>query len=242
VIQDEAGKLNLNWVKTESLERLLTLLRASEAQRAGLLEMVHKRLKPRSGDGAPQPPSPFNSVEELVHAKGVGRELIFGSYRREQDGTVIHKRGLVDFVTVHVQAARVNANSAEPEVLASLPGMDLSSARSLVEARRQSPFTSANLAQRTSGILSSEAASIVTATASGCYSLVATAWIKGSKTRRSVRVVARLNSGSRYGHQRLAWYDEHWPSQEILKWIDFSPDRDSVEQTALGRPLEPRNL
>lgn len=232
IIQDEAGKLNLNLAKEEIIERMLTLLNATGEQRAALMDVIEKRRKPASNGGAPQPPRPFNSVEELLQVKEVSRELLYGAHTRDTNGRVVSRRGLVDFLTVHPGTRTVNITSAEPEVLAALPGMDMGSAQSVVASRQASAFTTADLAQRTSGTIPGAAVSHVTASSSGCYCLVSIAWVKGSRVRRSIKVVVRLNPGSKFGHQRLAWYDEHWPSPEILKWIDFSPEKGLESQSA----------
>jgi type II secretory pathway component PulK len=232
IIQDEAGKLNLNLAPEGNIERLLTLLRAAEEQKSAVMDVIERRRKSSSEGGVSQPPRPFKSVEELLQVEGVSRELIYGTYRREPDGRVVNQRGLVDFLTVHPGTRSVNVTSAEPEVLAALPGMDLGSARSVVANRQGSPFTSADLAQRTAGTIPSSAGSQLTANSSGFYCLVSTAWVRGSKVRRSLKVVVKLNSGSKFGHQRLAWYDEYWPSQEILKWIDFNMDKGLEPQSA----------
>ena len=68
-------------------------------------------------------PGPFVSVEELLQIKGITRSTLYGTHQQEGEKT-IHKRGLVDFVTVHSGSQRINVNSAEAEMLASLPGMD----------------------------------------------------------------------------------------------------------------------
>lgn len=237
IIQDEAGKLNLNSAQEESIERLLTVLNATEEQKSAVMSAIEKRRKPSSEEGVSQPPRPFNSVEELQQVDGVTRQLLYGTYRREPDGRVVNQRGLVDFLTVYPGTRSVNITSAEPEVLAALPGMDLDSARSVVADRQNSPFTSADLAPRTAGTIPSSAVSQLTASPSGCYCLVSTAWVKGSKIRRSIKVVVRLNTGSKFGHQRVACYDEFWPSQEILKWIDFNLDKGLEPQSAGAFPL-----
>ena len=57
-----------------------------------------------------------------------------------------------------------------------------------------------------------EALPFLTTRPSDTFSLVATAWLEGSATRRSLRVVARRDGRARLGHQRLVWYDQYWPS------------------------------
>ena len=224
-ILDESGKLDLNMAKDEMLERLLTTLGVPQEEKSALMEAVEMRKKPRSASetagGSTQPAKPFGSVEELLQIKKVSRETVYGTHRRDESGKVVSKRGLIDFLTVYTGTTGININYAEPEALASLPGMDLSSANSIVQARQDHAFGNADMAARTSGTLPGEALSFVSTRLSGSYCLVSTAWVKGSQVRRSVRLIAKLNSASKLGHQRLAWCDEYWPSPQILKWMNF---------------------
>jgi len=224
-IQDEAGKLNLNLAKEETIERLLDQMSASQEAQSELISAIEKRRKPSASpeSGTSQVPQPFMSVEELLQVTGMTHELLYGSFRRDEGGQVLNRRGLVEFLTVHTSTARVNINSAPVEVLSSLPQMDRSSATSIVREREENPFKSSDLAQRAGATVMGEAASTITAESSGCYSLVATAWLKGSKVRRSIRAVVGLTS-SKLGNERLAWYDEVWPSSEILKWIELKTE------------------
>ncbi len=126
-IFDEAGKMDLNAAKPEILHRLFDVLAIPEEQKNGLMEAIEKRRPTRAltSEEQTQPrPGPFGSVEELLQIKGVSQATLYGSFRQEGE-KVVRKRGLIDFVTVLSGSPRVNVNSAEPEVLASLPGMDL---------------------------------------------------------------------------------------------------------------------
>ena len=115
-------------------------------------------------------------------------------------------------------------NSAETEVLASLPGMDLGTAASIVQGRQERPFETNDFADRTSGAVSGEVLSLVSTEFSNSYCLVATSGIKGSPVRRSIKVVVSLDRKGRLGHHRLAWYDEYWPSEKVTQWLKSQPD------------------
>jgi type II secretory pathway component PulK len=236
-IQDEAGKLNLNLAKEETIQNLLVQMGASEETQSELTSAIERRRKPSvsAEGGALKSPQPFMSVEELLQVSGITHELMYGTFQRDAEGRAVSKRGLIEFLTVHTTTARVSINSASPEVLAALPQMDLSSAATIIRDRQENAFKSADLAQRAGATLAGQAASTVTAEPSGCYSLVATAWVKGGKVRRSIRAVIGLTS-SRLGHERLAWYDEVWPSSEILKWIELNDVRGKPVGTVLLSP------
>ena len=117
----------------------------------------------------------------------------------------------MDFLTVYTATSRVNVNYAAPEVLAALPGMGWEEARSLVAARARGLLEASDLSSRAPA----EALPFLTTQPSQTFSLVATAWLEGSATRRSLRVVARRDARARLGHQRLVWYDQYWPSPRV---------------------------
>jgi len=237
-IFDEAGKMDLNAANPESLLRLFEILAIPEEQKTALMEAIERRRPTAaltSEDSAQLRPGPFASVEELLQIKGLSRATLYGSHRQEGEKTV-HKRGLMDFVTVHSGSQRINVNSAEVEVLASLPGMNLGTAASLARARLEKPFEASDLAARTSGSLSGEVLSLVSTDFSGTFCLVATSGMKDSLVRRSIKVVASLDRKGRLGHHRLAWYDEHWPPRHVIQWLESQPENLTAPQTAMLTP------
>jgi hypothetical protein len=232
-IFDEAGKMDLNTAKPESLQRLLELLTIPEEERVALMQSIQRRRPTAalSSEENQARPGPFGSVEELLQIKGITRSTVYGTHRQDGEKT-IHKRGLADFVTVHSGSHRINLNSAEVETLAALPGMDMGSAASLVQARLEKPFDQNDLAARTSGNLSGEVLSLVSTEFSGSYCLIATGGIKDSPIRRSIKIIVSLDRRGRLGHHRLAWYDEHWPPQQVMQWVE-SPEKLTASQNAL---------
>lgn len=239
-ILDEAGKMDLNMAKLETLLRLFSVLSIPDDQKAILVEAIEGRRPTatslqESGERNAIQPGPFVSIEELTRLKGVSQETLYGTHRKEGERT-IHKRGLLDFLTVFSGTQRININSAELEVLAALPGMDIGMARSLVQAREEKPFEAADLAARTSGTLSGEAVSQVATDFSGTYCLVATSSIEHSPVRRSVKLVASLDRRGRFGHHRLTWYDEYWPAPQLIQWLRPHPDNRMPAQTAIQLP------
>ena len=237
-IFDEAGKMDLNAAKPEILHRLFDVLAIPEEQKNGLMEAIEKRRPTRAltSEEQTQPrPGPFGSVEELLQIKGVSQATLYGSFLQEGE-KVVRKRGLIDFVTVLSGSTRVNVNSAEPEVLASLPGMDQGIAASIVQGRQEKPFETNDLAARTSGTLSGEVLSLVSTDFSSSYCLVATSGIKGSPVRRSIKLVISLDRRGRLGHHRLAWYDEYWASEKVTQWLESQPASLTTSQNAMLDP------
>lgn len=205
-LMDEAGRLDLNHAAPEILERLLRIVGAGPQKAEALAAEVARG-------------RPFRFVEELLQAPGFERELLYGRPRRQRDGRTVFQRGLMDFVTVYADSSRVNVNYAPAEVLAALPGMGRESARGLVAARARRLLAASDL----SGQAPAEALPFLTTRPSDTFSLVATAWLEGSSTRRSLRVVARTDRRSRLGHQRLIWYDQYWPAPPVRRFFAPSP-------------------
>ena len=219
-LMDEAGKLDLNVAREETLQRLLRVLGVSRSRAESIARSVVAWRTPGSEPGASAAPRrPYRHVEELLRVPGVSRELFHGRPSRQEDGKVAYRRGLVDFVTVYSGSGRINVNYAEPEVLAALPGVGWNRAQSLAEARKTGLLDSADLSSRLPG----EALPFVTVQPSETFCLVATAGLEGSSTRRSLKVIVRLDRSSRLRHWRLAWYDETWPSPAVRRFSRRPP-------------------
>ncbi len=211
-IMDEAGRLDLNATEEETLERLMRILGVNEFRAAAIAKSIVEWRSPgASAKGSAGQRRPFRFVEELLRIPGVSRGLFYGQPRRQRDGKIAYRRGLMDFLTVYSGANRINVNYAEPEVLAALPGVSWSEAQSLAEARKRGLLDTTDLAN----LASREALPFLTTQPSETFCLVATAWLKGSSTRRSLKVISRSERQSKLKHQRLVWYDEYWPSPAV---------------------------
>ena len=214
VLTDEAGRLDLNAAAPETLERLLRIVGVSPYSAQTLAAAVHAWRNPARRPGETTTGRRrFRFVEELLQVPGFGRELLYGRPREQRDGRTVFQRGLMDFLTVYTAGTRVNVNYAAPEVLAALPGMSWDDAQSLVAARARQLLEPPDLTERAPA----EAIPFLATEPSETFSLVATAWLEGSSTRRSLRVVARRDRQSRLGHQRLVWYDQYWPSPRVRR-------------------------
>ena len=217
---DEAGRLDLNAAAPETLERLLRIVGESPSRAETLTAAVENWRNPDPDSGAAASGRRrFRFVEELLQVPGFGRELLYGRPRRQRDGRTVFQRGLTDFLTVYTATNRVNVNYAAPEVLAALPGMSWEAAQILVAARSRQLLEAPDLTDRAPA----EALPFLATEPSLTFSLVATAWLEGSATRRSLRVVARRDRQSRLGHQRLVWYDQYWPSPRVRRFYAPAP-------------------
>jgi general secretion pathway protein K len=220
-IQDEAGKLDLNFASPEILTRLLENLGMSSPAAPALADAIVEWRNPdsekRDLDGISH--GPFASIEELLLVRGMSREILYGRPEREEMGRKKGRRGLAEFVTVYSGKSQVNINYAEPEVIAALPGLDLDTAALIVQARAREPFNnSSELSERVT--ISDEALSLMTTDVSKQFCLTATAQVRGSKVRRSIRLIIKRTDKGRARHDKLMWYDEYWPGDEVLRWTE----------------------
>jgi general secretion pathway protein K len=233
-VQDEAGKVDLNFANEAVLKRLVQNTGIAEQQAEAVVESIVRwreqdTSESRRNDAFTGKKRSFSSIEELLLVRGVNRELLYGRIAKGKDGEVRMRRGLADYLTVYSEKAQVNLNYAEPEVIAALPGVDPQTADTIVSARAEESLSTGRAAQRIAGLLPGEATSLTTTEPSRVYSLVATAFLKDSKLRTSVRAVVKLDGTLKWGHAKLIWYDEYWASDRILMWTRALPAVDSSE-------------
>ena len=232
-LMDEAGRLDLNAAAPETLERLLRIVGESPYRAETLAAAVEAWRNPARRPGETTTGRRrFRFVEQLLQVPGFGRELLYGRPRRQRDGRTVFQRGLMDFLTVYTAGTRVNVNYAAPEVLAALPGMSWAEAQTLVAARARRLLEPPDLTERAPA----EALPFLATEPSLTFSLVATAWLEGSSTRRSLRVVARRDRQSRLGHQRLVWYDQYWPSPRVREFYAPAPSTGPGPRRTAGAP------
>jgi general secretion pathway protein K len=233
-VQDEAGKIDLNFANEAVLKRLIQNTGIEEQQAGAIVESIFRWRdgdSSQSGRGSETPTGKrrvFSSMEELLLVDGISREVMYGAVRKGRDGEARLYRGLADFITVYSEKAQINLNYAEPEVIAALPGVDQQTAENIVNARAEESLSTSRMAQEVAGLIPGEAAALTTTGPSQVYSLVATAFLKNSKLRTSVRSVVKLDGTRKWGHSKLIWYDEYWPSERILTWTNALPGTDSL--------------
>jgi general secretion pathway protein K len=95
----------LDWIDGDDLRRAQGA-EAVEYRRLGLDHL------PRNG--------PIATLEELLHVRGMTREILYGS-AGDRRALVRRSSGIAEWLTVQ-GSGRINLNTAPPEVLAALPG------------------------------------------------------------------------------------------------------------------------
>jgi general secretion pathway protein K len=237
-VQDEAGKIDLNFANEPVLKRLIQNTGIEEPHADAMVESILRwrdHAGSQSARDTDMPHAPggkrhlFSSLEELLLVDGISREVLYGSVRKGRDGEVRLYRGLADFITVYSEKAQINLNYAEPEVIAALPGVDSQTAAMIVSLRAEESLSTSRMSQQVAGLVPGESAGLTTTAQSKVYSLVATAFLKNSKLRTSVRAVVKLDGMLKWGHSKLIWYDEYWPSERILTWTNTLPNIESLK-------------
>ena len=158
----EAGKLDVNRVPVEQLNRLLVAL-GTEPQRAAEITMnIAAWRQPGPGNGGlavaidplassfQTPHASFQGIEEMLAVKGVTPEIFFGTYVPAPDYApagaprLQARPGLVDCLSVFGSTEAVDVNTAQPAVLAAI-GLPPDAIAIIVERRRLQPFTLADI-------------------------------------------------------------------------------------------------
>jgi general secretion pathway protein K len=154
----EAGKLDVNRIPVEQLNRLLVAL-GTDPQRAAEITMniaAWRQTGPGNGGLAVaidplassfQPPhASFQGIEEMLAVKGVTPEIFYGTYVPAPDYApagaprLLARPGLVDCLSVFGSSEAVDVNTAQPAVLAAV-GLPPDAIALIVERRRIQPFT-----------------------------------------------------------------------------------------------------
>lgn len=142
-LQDDRGRLSVNWAPPAMLARFVQQAGAGDAEVDTLLNLLHDyqdaddlyRLNSAERDqylseGRPPPTNRHLATPfEIRRVKGWDRVL-----------APIDNRQLLDRVTT-ARVAQLNVNTAPAEVLEAVPGVDAAMARRVVDARALQPFT-----------------------------------------------------------------------------------------------------
>jgi len=149
--------------------------------------------------------------------------MLYGGFKKSREGKTQRIPGLMDIFTVFPENQQINVNYAGFEVLAALPGVGPDTARALIQARESQPFGQTNgLSQRLPEVLRGEAFALLTTETSHFYSVIATASFKNSNLCRSIKTVVKLDEDLPSKLERLVWYDEYSPSEDVLRWLKRS--------------------
>ena len=221
----ETAKINVNVIQPERLMRLMTAL---GLEPAASLQIVQGILVRRGGaPGAiPQTPTPtfspsgasFLEIEELLSVRGVTPEIFHGTYVPTQgepakgEPRLVRRSGLADCLTVYGVGEQVDANTADPAVLAAV-GVPPAGIELLVQARKVAPLKAEQLAQMASafgpaaGFLRLEGNSILTIRATARARL---ANGQLSDMKRTVSALVKYMPSGPTPIHILRWYDSTW--------------------------------
>jgi len=229
----ETAKLNVNTIPPERLLRLVSALGLPPAASMQIVQGILARRLGTAGELSlptaptfPQSGASFQEIEELLSVKGVTPEIFYGTFvpneteqgePRQGEPRLVRRNGLVDCLTVYGTSDQVDANTADPAVLAAV-GLTPDAIRILVQARRQAPLTPERLAQLASAFgpgaaaLRLEGNSIITLRAT------ARAKLPNGQLSDMSRTVSALVKYMPPSYPTpihiLRWYDTAWSTSE----------------------------
>lgn len=220
----ETAKLNVNQVPPEQLYTLLLALGAGpdKAQEVTAAIVDWRTPQPPGasslwdqfslGRNPSFPPrhASLEEIEELLLAKGMTPELFYGGFERDAKGRLRPRPGLKDCLSVYGATGSVDANTAEPAVLAAV-GLPPDLIATVVAGRQQMPFRTA---EQLTALGASDRLKI-----GGLlmYTLRATARLRAPNgglldSRRSVEALIRFMDTKQFSEpfHVLRWYDNVW--------------------------------
>jgi len=231
-IQDESGKINLNFVTPAATEQLRTLMGIVGIQSPDADIILDSIIDWRDADAIPQPNGaeadfyqtlqpPYlprngngtmSSLEELLLIRGVTPEYYYGRREKTDEGQIIERYGLSRYLTVYSPSNRININYAPLQVLLSIPGMSPAAAQAIHERRQVKPFdTIEEVTKLTGPSLETSALTFIYTQRSGVYTLSASAHRLNSRVRRVIRTTITLDprEPERY---RIIYWNENIPN------------------------------
>jgi len=222
----ETAKLDLNSVGEDRLGRLLAAMGVPPERAQAIIRGILARrmgtsvLSPFStGPSFSVPPASFQEIEELLSVPGVTPEVFYGTYvpvlegAQEGQPRLVRRSGLFDCLSLYGSKGAVDANTADPAVLAAI-GMPPEGIRALVEARSR-----IRIDTRTLGPIApllGAGMAMLRFDGNTMYTIRATARVRLpngqlSDVRRSVAVrVKYMPKGFDTWIDILRWYDTTW--------------------------------
>jgi len=226
-ILTEAAKLDINTAPPDKLARLLEALGVAPARSVEIALAIADWRTPGGGitdsyylsltpSFRPSHAS-FQETEELLQVKGVTPEIYYGSYVPAPGGEsgprLVHRNGLIDCVSTFGSGDRVDANAADPAVLAAI-GLTPEAVALLVERRRIQPLDEKQLSEMAP--LLGPAAAFLRIEGNSIITYRATAQVllpngQLSDLKRTVAVqVKYMPPGWDSRIHILRWYDTSW--------------------------------
>lgn len=218
----ENAKLSVNQAPPAQLSALFTNLGLTENQSQELAAAIVDWRTPRASSVAtpfdffyvnlPQPyearHAAMEELDELLAVKGMSHDLFFGALSETPEGASRWAPPLADLLTTEPALWGINVMYAPYEVLLVLPGWDETLARAVVDARKR--IERGTLAEAVPGLSSAMSLYPVTFTSGAAYTLTATAEMRDSGVRHSVRARILLDRTVPLGFRVAGWW-EAWP-------------------------------
>jgi general secretion pathway protein K len=227
-IQDESGKLNVNYVLEDQL-RALTEAAGIDKQDGDIItdsildwkdtdpahhingaeDDYYQALNPpyRAKNGN------IDTPEELLLIRGITPEYFYGRPERDAGGSIFYKYGLSRYLTVYSQSRQINVNYAPLPVLQSIPGMPQEAAKAIYDRRHVKPFKATREINDLGVNLGTTAGQFLAVGQTDTFTLTASAHAANSNVRRVIRAVVKLEPGSKKPYRILYW-NENIPDYE----------------------------
>ncbi|MBZ5535375.1 MAG: general secretion pathway protein GspK [Acidobacteriia bacterium] len=209
-IENESGKLDLN-AGSPALFRNLLIRQfdVDDSLANDLVNQWEEWRRPKLDSNGNTQGGPLNSVEELSGLKGMKPEFIYGFWRRAPDGTVEHRRGLLNLATLYSGSAGINLNDAPLEILQALPGVTASEAKAIASARTAHFFESIDDCQQRVPIqFNDESRNLVSIQESTAFAFIASGRAAGSDYERTIRAIVKFGTNDPLGYRIVYWKDE----------------------------------
>jgi general secretion pathway protein K len=222
----ETAKLDVNSVPPERLMRLLAALGVEPGAAMEITRGILARrggasgaLSQPPGPSFPEPGASFQELEELFLVKGITPEIFYGTYVPAQgdpgpgQARLLRRMGLVDCLSVFGSNNQVDANTADPAVLAAL-GMTPDGIQLLLRQRRMAPLTPERLGQLVPML--GPAGQLLRLEGHSILTIRATARVRlangqlSDMTRTVAAQVKYMPSGYSTPIHFLRWYDSTW--------------------------------
>jgi general secretion pathway protein K len=208
-VQDESGKLSVNYATEDQLRALLA---AVEFEQADIDVIADSILDWRDLDKAPKPNGaeddyyqslnpPYKArngaleiIEELLLIRGVTPEFFYGRPEKRPDGSKGYKYGLSRYLTVYAtNGGSVNVNCAPIPVLMSA-GLPADVAQAIYERRQTKPFKNmVEFRQEFPGASDPQIQRYLNVAPSRTYTLTSSARAANSKAKSVIRAVINLD-------------------------------------------------
>jgi general secretion pathway protein K len=220
-IQDESGRINLNFATEEQLRALMDACGIDKRDAATIVDSVLDwrdaanlhRLNGAEDDyyQSLNPPykaknGRFDTVEELLLVRGVTKQYFYGFAEKTPEGEVVQRYGLSRYLTVYSTGNRVNVNYAPLQVLLSIPGMPPALAMSIIEKRKTKPLVSLEeISRDLPATVGASALPYLSTDQTGVYTLTVRGRREVARVTRLIRAVVSLDPRELTKYKILYW-------------------------------------